>query len=209
MTALPGRSRAGESPRWYTLVLCGASRCVSELHDHALSAMRRVVRSSKLGVLVVARCPVGRLACGMRPPGPIVVVQPSDARQRPTTPAVRVGPLLTVEDVEIAEAWLREARLVRGCGRPRRGARAGFHRSPADAGARSRLIGSRPSVACAVTGSAIERRRSGARTRCACRRPRPRRWGPRWPRSVTAGAGRRVRDGVRCARVQRHRRCLR
>jgi hypothetical protein len=98
-------------PVGYALVLCGASRCVTELHDHALSAMRRVVRSSRLGVLVVARCPVGRLACGMCPPGPIVVVQPSDARQRPTAPAVRVGPLLTVEDVEIAEAWLREARF--------------------------------------------------------------------------------------------------
>jgi hypothetical protein len=73
--------------------------------------MRRVVRSSRLGVLVVARCPLGYLACGLRSPGQILVLQPCDARQRPIGPAVRLGPLLTDEDVTVAEAWVREGRF--------------------------------------------------------------------------------------------------
>lgn len=95
----------------YTLVLCGESRCATDVHDRAVAAMRRVVRSSRLGVLVVARCPVGRVACGLRPPGLMLVLQPTDARQRPIGPAVRVGPLLTDEDVAAVEAWVRDGRF--------------------------------------------------------------------------------------------------
>jgi hypothetical protein len=74
--------------------------------------MRRAVRSSRLGVLVVAPgCSIGHLACGLRSPGPVLVLQPSDAWQRPIGPAVRVGPLLTDKDVAVAEAWVRGARF--------------------------------------------------------------------------------------------------
>ena len=92
-------------------MFCGDSECATDVRDRALVAMRRAVRSSRLGVLVVARCPVGRLACGLRSPGSMLVVQPTDARQRPAGPAVRVGPVLTLEDVTAVEAWLREVRF--------------------------------------------------------------------------------------------------
>jgi len=61
--------------------------------------LRDCVRDSRGGVLVVSGCAVGPLACRMRAPGPVALVQPCDANRDPVCPAVRVGPIRTDDDI--------------------------------------------------------------------------------------------------------------
>lgn len=92
----------------YTAVACVAPGC--GLDDDAtvgselVEALREVVRSSTLGVLVSGGCMLR--GCVQRPVAPVVVVQPCDAERSPTACAVAVGPLRTGADVEVFRAWL-------------------------------------------------------------------------------------------------------
>lgn len=90
----------------YTAVLCGAPPCLEHAADEVAESVRRCVRRSWHGVLVRAGCTLGATACRLRPAGPLVLVQPCDAKQRPTGYAIRVGPLCTVADVRALSAWL-------------------------------------------------------------------------------------------------------
>jgi hypothetical protein len=63
------------------------------------------------GVLVVAGCTLGAVVCRLRPPAPLVVVQPCDVQRRPIGPAVRVGPLRSRADVTELVLWLGRARF--------------------------------------------------------------------------------------------------
>jgi hypothetical protein len=99
----------------FTAVLCTASRCgVGDGATAAgplVDALRATVRASRLGVLVSTGCLVGEGVCLRRPAAPIVLVQPCDEHRRPTSAALRIGPLRTVADVDVLEAWLRAGRL--------------------------------------------------------------------------------------------------
>jgi hypothetical protein len=90
----------------YTAVLCTAERCsTDDLRDTA-AALRECVRTSEHGLLVMAGCTVGALGCRLRPPGPLLVVQPCDPDRQPVGPAVRVGPVTGPEDVRTIERWM-------------------------------------------------------------------------------------------------------
>ncbi|WP_219412708.1 hypothetical protein [Pseudonocardia nigra] len=96
----------------FTLLLCAGGRCRTEQYERAVAALREVVRTTALGVLVVSPgCVLGPFSCRLRAAGPVLVVQPCDARRRPTRSAVRAGPLCIDEDVAVVAAWLRAGRF--------------------------------------------------------------------------------------------------
>ena len=95
----------------YTVVACAAVPCRGEPADDLRAVLRDCVAGSALGVLVVAGCTMGPTGCGLRPPGPVVVVQPCDAERRPMGAAVRIGPVRSAEDVDAVRDWLRAARF--------------------------------------------------------------------------------------------------
>jgi hypothetical protein len=95
----------------YTAVVCTAPGCRSFLSDQLLADLRAAVRGSRRGVLVVSGCTLGAVACRLRPPAPLVVVQPCDLRRRPVGAAVRVGPLSSRDDVAELARWLARARF--------------------------------------------------------------------------------------------------
>lgn len=100
-----GRAQGGggAEPTGFTAVVCGAAGC----DDGAvLDALRAVVRSSPQGVLVRSGCTLGPVACRLRVPGALVLVQPCDARGAPAGAAVRVGPLVTDHDRRTVARWL-------------------------------------------------------------------------------------------------------
>jgi formylmethanofuran dehydrogenase subunit E len=91
----------------YTVLRCAAPECGSPLVTELLAVLRECVSTSRGGVLVSTGCTFGRLACRLRPSGPVLLVQPCDAERRPTRPAVRVGPLCTPDDLAAVRTWLR------------------------------------------------------------------------------------------------------
>jgi hypothetical protein len=95
----------------YTAVVCTAAGCRTSLSDALLADLRAAVRSGGLGVPVVAGCTLGTVVCGLRPPAPLVVVQPCDVRRRQVGPVVRVGPLRSRSDVAELVRWLERARF--------------------------------------------------------------------------------------------------
>ena len=95
----------------YTLVICLARACGTEQTNRAAAALRECVRSSRHAVLIVSGCSLGAVGCRLRPPGPVVLVQPCDIHRRPIGPAIRVGPLRTDDDVAAVQAWIRTARF--------------------------------------------------------------------------------------------------
>ena len=113
-TALrPDGDRVTASAEGYTLVLCSAPTCDTAVEgpDRVAAAMSDCVRSSRHGVLVVSGCTLGPVACRLRPPGPLVLVQPCDVHRRPTGPVIRVGPLRTGADLDTVRNWIQAGRL--------------------------------------------------------------------------------------------------
>ena len=95
----------------YTAIVCTAPGCRSSLSAELLADLRAAVRGSRRGVLVVSGCTLGAVACRLRPPAPLVVLQPCDVQRRPVGPAVRVGPLRSRDDVAELARWLARARF--------------------------------------------------------------------------------------------------
>jgi hypothetical protein len=87
----------------YTAVTCAACTGPGTVGPALQDALRPVVRASTGGVLVGAGCLAG---CAGRPAGPVLLVQPCDGERRPTSPALRIGPLRTGADVDAVTAWL-------------------------------------------------------------------------------------------------------
>jgi hypothetical protein len=102
----------------FTAVLCTAPACGTgdegTVAERLIEALRGVVRTSRLGVLVTTGCLCGEVACGVRAKAPVVLVQACDADRRPTGLALLVGPLRTNADVEALASWLRSGRLDPG-----------------------------------------------------------------------------------------------
>jgi len=91
----------------YTAILCGAGPC----HAPQLAArLRDTVGAGRHGVLVISGCTVGGLACRVRAPGAMLVVQPCDTERRPTGRAIHVGPIGPA-DVDAVTTWLAGAPL--------------------------------------------------------------------------------------------------
>ena len=103
----------------YTVLRCAAPECGSAMVTELLAVLRECVSSSRGGVLVSTDCTFGRLACRLRPSGPVLLVQPCDGERRPTRSAVRVGPLRTLDDVAAVQDWLR-AGWINAAGLPAR-----------------------------------------------------------------------------------------
>lgn len=95
----------------YTLVVCAGDKCRTERPGRTVAVLRDCVRASRHGVLVVSGCALGRFACRLRPAGPMVLVQPCDARRRPAGPVIRVGPLCGEEDLVALVDWVRTERF--------------------------------------------------------------------------------------------------
>jgi hypothetical protein len=84
-----------------------AVRCTACAAHPALDeTLREAVRGSRGGILVTTGCVAGG-GCG----GGFVVVQPCDDVQRPTRPALRIGPVHTTADLAAVANWLRAGRL--------------------------------------------------------------------------------------------------
>ncbi|MFC5995174.1 hypothetical protein ACFQE5_13230 [Pseudonocardia hispaniensis] len=98
----------------YTLVVCASASCRSQWHGQLVDALRAMVRASRHGMLVTSGCTLGRLACRLRAPGPLVLVQPCDARRRPTGRAVRIGPLSCQDDLAAVRTWIEARRFDPG-----------------------------------------------------------------------------------------------
>jgi hypothetical protein len=103
-------------PTGFTAVVCRSQGCADPgtVAPHLVDALRAAVRESPLGVLVSTGCLLGPSACCGRAAAPVVLVQRCDAERRPVAPAVRVGPVRTVADVEALVSWLRTGRLEPG-----------------------------------------------------------------------------------------------
>ncbi|MHA6628705.1 hypothetical protein ACU61A_24970 [Pseudonocardia sichuanensis] len=95
----------------YTAVLCAAAPCRTETFGETTTTLRECVRTSRHGVLVTSGCTLGALSCRLRPPGPLLVVQPCDDERRPLGPAVRIGPVIRPDDISSIEGWIRGDRL--------------------------------------------------------------------------------------------------
>lgn len=90
----------------FLVVLCGTARCGGPLQERATEVLGAAVRAASHSVLVRSGCTAGPVACRMRAPGPMVVVQPCDRRLRPAGPAVRIGPLRSDADLDALIDWL-------------------------------------------------------------------------------------------------------
>jgi len=105
----------GRSERGFTIVMCTEPGCgagdESSEWARTVKELGEVVRASRHGVLVMANCLVGRAACRLRHPAPLVVVQPCDAHRRPTALAMWVGPVRTAADVAELGGWLADGDL--------------------------------------------------------------------------------------------------
>lgn len=92
----------------YTVVACSALSCRAG-SDEVADMLRRCVRSSRHGVLVVSGCTVGTVGCRLRAPGPVIVVQPCTEDREPLGAAVWIGPIGTAHDLAAVEDWIRAA----------------------------------------------------------------------------------------------------
>jgi hypothetical protein len=99
----------------FTVVLCTAPACGTgddgTVAERLVEELRGVVRASRLGVFVTTGCLFGASACAVRAKAPVVLVQACDARRRPMSVALRLGPLRTGADVDALVSWLRSGRL--------------------------------------------------------------------------------------------------
>ena len=102
----------------FTTVVCQSPGCghgdPRAVAGQLFAALRLAVRESRHGVLVSAGCLLGPSICGARATAPMVLVQACDAERRAVAPAMRVGPLRTVADVDALAAWLRAGDLDLG-----------------------------------------------------------------------------------------------
>lgn len=95
----------------YPAVVCPSPGCRTSLSDVLVGDLRPAVRCGGLDVPVAAGCTLGSVACRLRLPVPLVVVQPCDTQRRPVGPVVRVGPLRSREDVAELVEWLERVRF--------------------------------------------------------------------------------------------------
>lgn len=98
-------------PAGYTAVRCGAPGCRSELDADITTMLNECVSTSLHGVLVVAGCCNGRLTCGLRPPGQMLLVQSCDVDRSPRGAAVLIGPISSQEDVDALRSCLQDGRF--------------------------------------------------------------------------------------------------
>lgn len=89
------------------VLLCKAGRCADgTIAEDLLAELGAYVSGTAHSVLISAPGCIRRPAdCQFRHPGTTLVVQPTDARQRPVGPAVPVGPVHTAADVRAVREW--------------------------------------------------------------------------------------------------------
>lgn len=107
-----GHSTERRAQTGYTAVLCDT--CDYDDALPVLDALGNSVRRSPHGVLVRTPCQLGQLWCRSRKKrqrtnGPILLVQPCDARRKPLGTVVAVGPIRTPEDLRAVTQWLESS----------------------------------------------------------------------------------------------------
>ncbi|MDP4509322.1 hypothetical protein [Nonomuraea turcica] len=99
----------------FTVAVCQADPC--RPHDPGfalLPQLAAIVRQRPQSVLVRTGCLLRAPRCqpgAAHDRGCYLVVQPCDARRRPSGAAIPIGPVLTRADAEAVAAWLADADL--------------------------------------------------------------------------------------------------
>ncbi|MGP4014783.1 hypothetical protein [Saccharopolyspora sp. 5N708] len=106
--------RNGADVAGFTVVLCDNCEHGGDLP--VLSNLREVIRRCPHGVLIRARCPLGRLWCHTRKTagpsaGHVVLVQPCTSTRRPVGAVIPVGPVRSTEDLAALARWLESTPL--------------------------------------------------------------------------------------------------
>lgn len=97
----------GHAPVGFTVVVCDT--CDDEAPAD-LAVLRRTVRRTPHGMLVRARCALGRMWCHTRNSsgngGRAVLVQPCTTGRSPLGAAILIGPVRTADDLATVAQWL-------------------------------------------------------------------------------------------------------
>lgn len=110
----PQHSAEKDSHAGFTVVLC--DDCEDDGELPILAVLRETIRRSSHGVLVRARCSLGRLWCHARktsgPAGRAVLVQPCTSSRTPLGTVILVGPVRTADDLAALARWLQSVPLT-------------------------------------------------------------------------------------------------
>lgn len=119
MDRRPRHSIEKGSHTGFTVVFCEDCEdgdCEDNGELPILAVLRETIRRSPHGVLVRARCPLGRLWCHARrtsgPAGRAVLVQPCTVGRRPLGTVIVVGPVRTADDLTALARWLESVPLA-------------------------------------------------------------------------------------------------